>query len=527
MSIDIGAGEQHAVASDGPGSRSVDERSATPAGSGGGTAHVAHDGAATRVLGWAIVVLSALQLMVVLDGTVVNLALARLQNDLDLTDSGRTWVITSYALAFGGLMLLGGRLGDTFGRKRMFMAGVAAFTAASLIAGLATTDLVLILARVLQGAGAAVASPTAFALVATTFAAGPVRNQAFAIFAMMTALGSVSGLLLGGALTEISWRWIFLVNIPVGLLILVMARTALPESQGPRRSLDVPGAVLGTLGATALVYGLTQGAEVGWDHGSVLLSLAVGLVLLGAFLLVERSAENPLLPFVLFRDRDRVITFVAIAIAGSITMCMAVFVALFVQEIIGFSPLEAGMSFMPFAVALGIAAQVSATLAVRYQPRWLVASGGVLMAVGLGLASRMDAQSTYVADLLPAILVVGAGVGMAVVPLTLCAVAGVPSSEIGPLTAIALVAQTLGGAMGLAIVGAIATSRTLYLGGISGPVDEMTASQVTALGDGYMFAIAATAGLAVLLTILVGLWMRFTPQQVAQARAAQDAGEIL
>ncbi|WP_374116436.1 MFS transporter [Hoyosella sp. YIM 151337] len=490
---------------------------------GGGSDLVVQKAAATQVLGWAIIVLSALQLMVVLDGTVVNLALARLQDDLGLSDSGRTWVVTSYALAFGGLMLLGGRLGDTFGRKRMFIFGVAVFTFASLIAGLATTDLTLIAARVLQGAGAAVASPTAFALVATSFAPGPVRNQAFAIFAMMTGLGSVSGLLLGGALTEISWRWIFLVNIPVGLLIVYKARTALPESQGPRRSLDVPGAILATAGCTAVVYGLQHGAESGWDSVAVTVALALGAVLLVAFLFAERNAKNPLLPFILFRNRDRVATFAAIMIAGAITMCMAVFIALFVQDVLLFSPLQAGLSFVPFAFALGISAQIASKLAVRYQPRWLIATGGLLVAAGLGYASTMTESSTYFPDLFIPILVVGSGIGMSVVPLTLCAVAGVRSSEIGPLTAIALVAQTLGGALGLGAVGALATARTLSLGGSTGPASAMNSAELQALGQGYMFALFVAAMLAVLLAVIVAVWMRFTPAQVAQGRVAQDS----
>ncbi|WP_083962331.1 MFS transporter [Hoyosella altamirensis] len=492
---------------------------------GGGSDLVIQKAAATKVLGWAIVVLSALQLMVVLDGTVVNLALARLQDDLALSDSGRTWVVTSYALAFGGLMLLGGRLGDTFGRKRMFMYGVAVFTVASLIAGLATTDITLIAARVLQGAGAAVASPTAFALVATTFAPGPVRNQAFAIFAMMTGLGSVSGLLLGGALTEISWRWIFLVNLPVGAFILFMARTSLPESQGPRRSLDVPGAILATTGCTALVYGLQHGAESGWNSAPVILALVLGVLLLTAFLAVERTAENPLLPFILFRNRDRVATFVAIMLAGAITMCMAVFVALFVQDVLLFSPLEAGLSFVPFAFALGLTAQVASKLAMRIQPRWLVATGGLLVAAGLAYASTMDQHSSYFPDLFVPIVMVGAGVGMSVVPLTLCAVAGVRSSEIGPLTAIALVAQTLGGALGLGAVGALATARTLSLGGSTGPASAMNEVQLVALGEGYLFALVISSVIALLLTVVVAIWMRFTPAEVAQGRAAQGSAQ--
>jgi EmrB/QacA subfamily drug resistance transporter len=491
------------------------DRSATYAAD---VAHGSDRPMATRVLGWAIVVLSALQLMVVLDGTVVNLALARLQEDMDLSDSGRTWVITSYALAFGGLMLLGGRLGDSYGRKKMFVYGVAAFTVASFLAGCATNEALLLGARVLQGAGAAVASPTAFALVATTFAAGPVRNQAFAVFAMMTGIGSVSGLLLGGVLTEVSWRWIFLVNLPVGAVILLLAPRALPESQGPRRSLDVRGAVLATLACTALVFGVTQGPEQGWASTPVVAALAGGIVLLVWFLLVERTAPNPLLPFVLFRERDRVAAFIAILLGGAVTMCMAVYIALFVQDVLKYSPLEAGMSFVPFAFALGISAQVATKLALRVQPRWLVAFGAVLMAGGFLGASTLDQDATYLPDLLVPILVGGAGIGFSIVPLTVCAVAGVKATEIGPLTAIALVAQTLGGALGLAVISAVATSRTLSEGGIVGKAAEMTERQLVALGDGYTTEIGACALIAALIAVVVLGWMRFTPAQVAEAQ---------
>lgn len=477
---------------------------------------------ATRVLGWAIVVLSALQLMVVLDGTVVNLALAKMQAEMGLSDSGRTWVITSYALAFGGLMLLGGRLGDSFGRKRMFIYGVAGFTFASLLAGLATNEELLIGARVLQGAGAAVASPTAFALVATTFAPGPVRNQAFAIFAMMTGIGSVSGLLLGGALTELSWRWIFLVNLPVGLLILAFAPSALAESQGQRRALDVRGAVLSTLACTMLVWGMTQGPELGWRSTSVLAAIVGGVVVFALFLLVERGAENPLLPFVLFHHRDRVAAFIAILLGGAITMCMAVYLALFVQDVLKFSPLEAGLSFVPFAIALGISAQIASKLASRVQSRWLVGFGGAIMVVGFLMASRLDQSATYVPDLLVPIAIAGVGVGFSVVPLSLCAVAGVASTEIGPLTAIALVAQTLGGALGLGVISAFATSRTLAEGGIIGKAADMTEQQLAALGTGYTTAIGGCAIIAAVITVVVVVWMRFTVEEVTHGQHAHE-----
>ncbi|MFD4366573.1 MFS transporter [Rhodococcus sp. NPDC058521] len=478
--------------------------------------------AATRVLGLAIIVLSGLQMMVVLDGTVANLALAPLQADLGLSDSGRNWVLTSYALAFGGLMLLGGRLGDAFGRKKMFVAGVGLFTVASLLCGLAINELMLIFARFLQGVGAAIASPTALALVATTFAAGPARNQAIAIFAAMTGIGSIAGLIIGGALTEVSWRLIFLINVPIGVFIVLCALKALKETAGERLPLDVPGAVLATVAATGVVFALTEGPELGWTSPFVIGSLVFGLVLFAVFLYVERTADNPLLPFSLFADKNRVATFVAIFFAGAVMFTVAAFVALFVQDILGYSPLQAGLAFIPFAFGLGAAATIASRLAVRIQPRWLVVSGATIMVVGLLYGSTLDGSAAYVTNLFVPIIGIGFGVGLAVVPLPLCAIAGVEETEIGPLAAIAQVAQTLGGPLALAVIGAMATSRTLSLGGISAKVSEMNAAQLEALGEGYTFALVGSAGCA-LIAGCAALFIRFTPAQVAQAQAAEKA----
>lgn len=476
----------------------------------------------TRAFGLAIIVLSGLQLMVVLDGTVANLALAPLQADLGLSDAGRNWVLTSYALAFGGLMLLGGRLGDAFGRKKMFLIGVIVFTIASLLCGLAFNEATLVGARALQGVGAAIASPTAFALVATTFAPGPVRNQAIAIYAAMTGVGSIAGLILGGALTQVSWRWIFLINVPIGIVIVVLALVSLRETMGVRLPLDFPGAVLGTLGCTGVVLALSEGTEQGWLSPLVVGSLVAGLVLLGWFLAVERRADNPLLPFSLFADKDRVATFVAIFFAGGVMFSLAAFVALFVQDILGYSPLTAGLAFVPFAFGLGAAAFVASKLVVRIQPRWLVMTGAAIM-VGWLLFSvlTMNADSSYFPGIFFPVIGIGFGVGMASIPLPLCAIAGVSATEIGPLTAIALVAQTLGGPVALAVVGALATSRTLSLGGIAGPANLMNDAQLDALSSGYMFALFCCAMFA-LVAGLAAFFIRFTPQQVAQAQAAQE-----
>ncbi|QBJ98855.1 DHA2 family efflux MFS transporter permease subunit [Rhodococcus sp. ABRD24] len=478
----------------------------------------------TRAFGLAIIVLSGMQLMMVLDGTVASLALAKIQEDLGLSDSGRNWVITSYALTYGGLMLLGGRLGDSFGRKRVFTGGVALFTITSLLCGLAVNEATLVVARALQGVGAAIASPTALALVATTFAPGPVRNQAVAIFAAMTGVGSVAGLIIGGALTELSWRWIFLINVPIGLVILVFAFRALEETGAERLKLDVPGAILATLGCAAVVFGFTEGPEMGWGSPLVLAGLIGGLALLGAFLAVERRAENPLLPFSLFRNRSRVATFIALALVGMVMFSLAPFVALFVQDILGYTPLRAGLAFVPFAFGLGAAAFVASKLAVKVQARWLVVTGMVITFVGLLYGSTLDASATYVGNLFLLVVGVGFGVGLAVVPLPLCAIAGVGPHEIGPLAAIAQVAQTLFGPVGLAIVGAMATSKTLSLGGISGVAKDMTPDQLSALSEGYMFALLGCAIFA-LLAALTALFIRFSPGQVAQAQAAEKAAQ--
>ncbi|MFE3291532.1 MFS transporter [Rhodococcus sp. NPDC059234] len=478
----------------------------------------------TRAFGLAIIVLSGLQLMVVLDGTVANLALARLQSDLALSDSGRNWVLTSYALAFGGLMLLGGRLGDVFGRKRMFISGVALFTVSSLLCGLAVNEATLVAARALQGVGAAVASPTALALVATTFAPGPVRNQAIAIFAAMTGVGSIAGLVIGGALTQVSWRWIFLINVPIGLLIVVLAVGALVETGGERIPLDVPGAILATVGCTAIVFGLTEGPELGWGSAAVIGALIAGVLLLVAFLLVERNAKNPLLPLTLFENRDRVATILAIFFVGAVMFSVAAFVALFVQDVLGYSPLKAGLAFIPFAFGLGAAAFVASKLAVRIQPRWLVVAGAVIMVVGLLYGSTLDSSATYLGNLFVPVIGIGFGVGLAVVPLPLCAIAGVGPSDIGPLAAIAQVAQTLGGPLGLAVIGAMATSRTLSLGGVSGAAADMNPAQLAALGDGYTFALVGCA-VAAALAAITALFIRLSPEQVAQAQEAEKAAQ--
>ncbi|MFJ4658756.1 MFS transporter [Nocardia sp. NPDC088792] len=475
-----------------------------------------------RAFGPAILVLSGLQLLVVLDGTVANLALPELQDDLGLSDAGRNWAVVAYALAFGGLMLLGGRLGDRFGRKKMFLCGVTLFTVSSLLCGAALNGGMLIAARALQGSGAAIASPAALALIATTFAAGPARNKAIAISAAMSGAGSFTGLILGGALTDLSWRWIFLINVPIGALIIPCARKVLAETADEPMELDVLGAVLATTGCTALVFGVSMGAELGWTDPVVAGGVIGGLVLLAVFLRVERTAARPLLPLRLFAERDRLITFVSIAFAAAALFCGSVYIAQFVQNILHYSALRAGFAFVPFGLGLALGSAVASKLAARIPPRTLVFAGGLIVVPGLIFGSTLDSGAHYLTDLMPPILAIGFGIGLAVVPLPLCALVGVGDEEIGPLTAITSVAQTLSGPVALAVIGGMATARTRALGGIDGPPSGMTAMQLDALGKGYTFALLGCAVCAAL-AAMAALFIRLTARQVAMAQHAQEA----
>lgn len=477
-----------------------------------------------RAFGLAILVLSGLQLMVVLDGTVVIFALPRLQEEMGLSSSGSAWTVTSYGLTFAGLMLLGGRLGDAFGRKRMLIYGVGLFTAASLACGLATGEAMLLIARAVQGAGAAVAAPTAFALVATTFAPGPARNQAIAIVGSMVGIGSVGGLVVGGALTEFSWRWIFLINVPIGALIVLGAVYKLSDTAHHRTPLDIKGAVLGTLACATIVFGATEGPAMGWDSPVILGSLIGGFALLIVFVLVERRQSDPLLPWSLFDTRDRVATFVLIFLAGAVLGAMTFFVAQLLQNVLGYSPLQAGVASIPFTIGIGAGGAVASKAALLIAPRWLLAGAATVLAAGLLFGSTLDREVQYLTTLLPLLLVIGFGVGVAMVLAPLCVLVGVPPANIGPLSAVGQMFMNLATPIAIGLLSPIAASRTLSLGGTDGKAADMTPAQIEALNSGYTLVLLVCSGLAVL-AALVALTLRFTPLQLVQAQHAQDEAQ--
>ncbi|MCG5433792.1 MFS transporter [Mycobacterium sp. MYCO198283] len=470
----------------------------------------------------AVIAIGGMQLLATMDSTIAIVALPRIQDELSLTDAGRSWVITAYVLTFGGLMLLGGRLGDTIGRKRTFIVGVALFTIASILCGAAWNEATLVTARLLQGVGAAIASPTGLALIATTFPKGPARNAATAVFAAMTGVGSVMGLVVGGALTEVSWRLAFLVNVPIGALMIFLAYTTLRETHRERMKLDAAGALLATLGCTAAVFGFSNGPENGWVTPVTIGSGIVALLAFAGFLVVERTAENPVVPFDLFTERNRVATFAAVFLAGGVMFTLTVLIGLYVQDIMGYSALRAGIGFIPFVIALGIGLGLSSHLVSLFPPRLLVIGGGVLVLGAMIYGSTLNGDIPYFPNLVIPITVGGFGIGMIVVPLTVSAIAGVGFDRIGPVSAIALMLQNLGGPVVLAVIQAVITSRTLYLGGTTGPVKNMNEAQLHALDQGYTYGLLWVAAVAVLVggaALLIG----YTSQQVAHAQEVKDA----
>ncbi|MCW2664075.1 MAG: efpA [Mycobacterium sp.] len=477
----------------------------------------------------AVVAIGGMQLLATMDSTVAIVALPKIQNELSLSDASRSWVITAYVLTFGGLMLLGGRLGDTIGRKRTFIVGVALFTISSVLCAVAWDEATMVIARLLQGIGSAIASPTGLALVATTFPRGPARNAATAVFAAMTAIGSVMGLVVGGALTEVSWRLAFLVNVPLGLLMIYLARTALRETNRERMKLDAAGAMLATLACTAAVFAFSMGPEKGWISVTTIGSGVVALVAAIAFVVVERTADNPVVPFDLFRDRNRLVTFTAIFLAGGVMFSLTVLIGLYVQEILGYSALRAGVGFIPFVIALGIGLGISSQLVSRFSPRVLTIGGGWLLVLAMLYGSFfMHRGVPYFPNLIVPIVVGSIGIGMVTVPLMLSAIAGVGFDRIGPVSALTLMLQSLGGPLVLAVIQAVITSRTLYLGGTTGPVKFMNDAQLRALDHGYTYGLLWVAGAAVIVGA-AALFIGYTPQQVAQAQEVKDAidsGEI-
>jgi EmrB/QacA subfamily drug resistance transporter len=473
-----------------------------------------------------VLAIGSMSLTSVMSSTAAVFALPRIQNELGMSDAGRNWVITGYMLGFGGLLLLGGRLGDTLGRRRTFMMGVALFTIASALCGIAWDERALVLARLLLGAAAAIVAPNSLALMATTFPKGPLRNAAMASLSAMTGVGMVVGMLAGAAIADVSWRPAFLVNVPIGLLVLCLARPILRETKKERIKLDAIGAGLATLVCAAAVFGLSLGPERGWLSAT---TIGSGLVVLAgsvAFAVVERTAENPVLPFSLFLDRDRLATFTAIILSGGLTITLTVLVALYVQNVLGYSAWHAGISFIPFAVSTIVGVSAAPRLVKWFPPRAVVIAGCILLLGGVLYGSTLNRGVPYFPDLVLPLIVAGFSFPLLSVPLTLSLIASVDSDRVGPALAISMMLESFGGPLVLVVIQSAITSRTLSRGGTSGPVEFMNSTQLDALDHGYSYGLLWLAGVAVLLGG-VALLIGYSAQEVAHSQEANRAIDLV
>ena len=458
-------------------------------------------------LGWALVLICMAQLMVVLDSTIANIALPYIKTDLNVSQANLQWVVTGYALAFGGLLLLGGRLGDLYGRRRVFMVGVVIFAIASGLGGFAQNELMLLGSRGLQGLGAALASPTALALITTNFPAGPRRSRAFSVYAAISGVGAAVGLLLGGWLTGLEphlfgqaiegWRLTFLINVPIGLAAAALAPRLLAESESHRGELDLPGALTGTLGLVAIVYGISHAGtqshgHTQWTAPETLISIIIGIVLLTSFIALERRVEHPLLPLRILANRTRATAFIAMMIVPAAMFAMFYFLSLFVQDVMGYSSMHTGVAFLPFSFGMVIAATVSSRLVGKIDPRYISGVGTLLAGLALFMfhrlsvdtsaanllhgaatgATHLGASINYWTDVFPWVVVMSMGMGATFVPMTLAAVHGVKAEDSGIGSGVLNTMQQVGGALGLATLSTIAvhyisTSAKSISGGVA------------------------------------------------------------
>ncbi|MGD0556457.1 MAG: MFS transporter [Streptosporangiaceae bacterium] len=420
--------------------------------------------AAPRRLGLALAVIATAQLMVVLDASIVNIALPHIQTALHFSGTNLEWIVNAYSLTFGGLLLLGGRSGDLLGRRRIFIAGILLFSLGSLAGGFATDQAWLLAARAIQGIGGAFAAPTALSLIAVTFPEGPPRNRAMAVYASMSVAGGAVGLVLGGLLTTYAnWRWVLFVNVPIGLLVALLAPRVLGESERRHGRFDLPGAITGTAGLAALVYGLTEAATTSngvshWGNTNVIASLVAAVVLLVSFGVIESRSPHALIPVRVLRNRDRTGSYLIMLCVGTALFAIFYFLTIFVQDVWGYSPIKSGVAYLPMVAMIMVASGVAAQLVPRIGARPLLLAGSVFATGGMFWLSRLSEHSSYTSGLLGPMLVTALGVGMLFVPLSLVGLAKVGDDDAGVASSMLNVGQQVGGSIGLAILGTVAWS---------------------------------------------------------------------
>jgi EmrB/QacA subfamily drug resistance transporter len=460
----------------------------------------------------ALILLCAAQFVVVLDASIVNVALPSIGRALHFSEQNLQWVVNAYVLVFGGFLLLGGRMADLLGRRRVFMFGLVLFGLASLAGGLASSEGMLIAARAVQGLGAAILSPAALSIVTTTFAEGSERNRALGIWGAVAGSGGAAGVLLGGVLTDsLGWEWVFFVNTPIAIAAAMIAPRLIDESRSEarHRTFDAAGAVTVTAGLSLLVYTMIDATNVGWGSTRTIVLLIVSVALLVAFVVIELRSRAPLVPFRIFRLPNIPGANVSGLLIGASLFSMFFFVSLYMQQVLAYSPLKSGFSYLPLALTIIVSAGVASQLVSRFGFKPILVMGMGLVALGLLLFARVPVHGTFAADVLPASLVAAAGLGFSFVPVTIAAVSGVRNDDAGLASGLINTSQQIGGALGLAVLSTISISRTNdVMAAAHGAKGELP----KALTEGFHSAFTAGAGFAILGVVLALLLVKGRPR---------------
>jgi EmrB/QacA subfamily drug resistance transporter len=441
----------------------------------------------------ALALLATTQFVVVLDAAIVNVALPSIGSALDFSQDNLAWVVNAYTLTFGGFLLLGGRLADLLGRRRMFMAGLVIFSVASLLGGLAQSDTWLIAARAAQGLGAAIVSPAALSIITNTFAEGAERNRALGVWGAVAGSGGAAGVLLGGVLTQyLGWEWVLFVNVPIGVAAALLAPRLLAESRDEvdERSFDIAGAVTVTGGLALLVYTLVDANQAGWGSAKTIGLGALSLALLVGFVVIERRQRQPLVPFSIFRMRTLRGANIVSLLIGMSLFSMFFFISLYMQQVLGYDALKAGISYLPLALAIIFSAGIASVLVTRVGFKWVLVAGMLFITAGLVWFAQVSPNGSFVGDILFPSLLAAVGLGFAFVPVTIAAVSGIRPDQAGLASGLVNTTQQVGGALGLAILVAVANSTT------TGQLADGVRDRAVALTEGFQDAFLVGAGFA-------------------------------
>ncbi|MFZ4108322.1 MAG: MFS transporter [Candidatus Planktophila sp.] len=442
-----------------------------------------------------LIVVAISQLMVVLDSSIVNIAIPSAKLDLGITDANQQWVITAYTLAFGSLLLLGGRIGDFMGRKKIFLVGLIGFAGASALGGIASTQALLFGARALQGVFAALLAPAALAIISVTFTVPAERAKAFGVMGAISGGGAAIGLIVGGTLTEFfSWRWCLGVNVPIAVIAFFLATRFVHESKAEgNRTYDVPGVITATAGLFSLTYGFNQAATSGWSDGHTLGFLAAAVILLVVFVVIESKVANPLMPLRVITDRNRGGSYLGSLVVGAGLFSMFLFLGLYLQVILGYSPLKSGFAFLPFTAGIIVFAGIASQLLPKFGPKPLMIPGLIAAGLGLLFLSNITPETSYVGHVLPALLIMSSGMALVFIPLTTTSLHGVSNHDTGVASAMVNTSQQIGGSLGTALLNTVAATATATYATAHTSLGKMV--QPFAMTHGFTVAFKFSAGL--------------------------------